>query len=130
MKLSGLMILNAIVTAVFGVGFVLVPGEVMSLYSSEGGAVLDLMCKLFGAALIAFAAMSWLARNAPDSEARRAIVVAFFVGDLVGWVVALLAQLGGVVNALGWSTVAIYFWLAVGFGYFAFAAKGQPGSAT
>jgi hypothetical protein len=47
----------------------------------------------------------------------------------VGCAVALLAQIDGVVNALGWSTVAIYFWLAVGFGYFAFAAKREPGTA-
>ncbi|MBE0591883.1 MAG: hypothetical protein IH616_05725 [Gemmatimonadales bacterium] len=129
MKLSALMIVNAIVAAVFGIGFVIAPGYVVSLYSSEGGAMLDLMCKLFGAALVGFAALSWLARNAPDSEARRAIVLAFLVADLVGCVVALLAQLDGVVNALGWSTVAIYLLLAIGFGYFAFAANQAPGSA-
>ncbi len=126
MKLSALMIVNAIVAAVFGIGFVLAPSQVMSLYSSEAGATLDLMCQLFGAALIGFAALSWVARNAPDSEARRAIVLAFFVGDLVGCVVALLAQLRGVVNALGWSSVVIYLLLAVGFGYFTFAAKPEP----
>lgn len=129
MKLSALMFLNAIVAGVFGIGFVVAPSQVMALYSSEAGATLDLMCQLFGAALVAFAALSWLARTAPDSEARRAIVIGFFVGDLVGCVVALLAQLGGVVNALGWSTVAIYFLLAIGFGYFAFAAKPAPGAA-
>jgi uncharacterized membrane protein YfcA len=129
MKLRALMILNAIIAGVFGIGFVLVPEQVMSLYSSETGATLDLLCQLFGAALIGFAALTWLARNAPDSEARRAIVVALFVCDLVGCAVALLAQIDGVVNTLGWSTVAIYFWLAVGFGYFAFAAKREPGTA-
>lgn len=122
MRLSGLMIVNAVIAAVFGIGFVIVPGDLMSLYTSESGAALDLMCKLFGAALLGFAALSWLARNVPDSEARRAIVVALFVGDVVGCVVALLARLEGVVNAFGWSTVAIYFLLAIGFGYFAFAA--------
>lgn len=126
MKLSALMIVNAIVAAVFGIGFVLVPGQVMSLYGPETGAALDLMCQLFGAALIGFAALSWIARNAPDSETRRAIVLAFFVGDFVGCVVALLAQLRGVVNELGWSTVVIYLLLAVGFGYFTFAAKPEP----
>jgi len=133
MKLSGLMIVNAIIAAVFGIGFVLVPDQVISLYSAETGATLDLMCQLFGASLLGFAALTWLARNAPDSDARRAIVVALFVGDLVGCVVALLARLGGVVNTLGWSTVGIYLVLAIGFGYFAFAAPrgapSMPGSA-
>lgn len=132
MRLSGLMIVNTIVAGVFGLAFLFAPTPVMGLYSTETGPTLDLMCQLFGAALIGFAVLSWVARNAPDSEARRAIVLAFFFGDLIGCIVALIAQFGGVVNALGWTTVGIYFLLAVGFGYFTFsaptAASGTPGS--
>jgi hypothetical protein len=128
MKLSVLMIVNAIIAIVFGLGFILAPGQVASFYSPEGagpevGAVLEIVAQLFGAALVAFAVLTWVARNAPDSEARRAILLALFVGDSVGFIIALIAQLGGAVNALGWSTVVIYLLLAVGFGYFSFAAK-------
>ena len=73
--------------------------------------------------LLSFAVLTWVARNAPDSETRRAILLALFVGDSVGFVIALIGQLGGEVNVLGWSTVAIYLLLAVGFGYFRFVAK-------
>jgi hypothetical protein len=37
----------------------------------------------------------------------------------IGFVVALIGQLSGLVNALGWLTVALYFFLAIGFGYHA-----------
>lgn len=124
MKLSVLMIVNAIIAAVFGLGFVFAPGQVTSLYGPEVGAVLEYVAQLFGAALLAFAVLTWLARNVPDSEARRAILLAMFVGDGVGFVVALIAQLQGIQNALGWSTVVIYLLLALGFGYFRFVAKG------
>jgi len=131
MKLGTLMIVNAIVAGVFGLGFVFAPGRVMSFYSPEVGgleanAVLQVVAQLFGAALLAFAVLTWIARNAPDSEARRAILLALFVGDGVGCIVALIGQLGGEINALGWSTVAIYLLLAVGFGYFRFVAKHEP----
>jgi hypothetical protein len=101
------------------------PGQVTSFYSPEVGATLEYVAQLFGAALLAFAVLTWVARNAPDSEARRAILLALFVGDGVGFVIALIAQLGGVVNALGWSTVIIYGLLAIGFGYFRFAGTEQ-----
>ncbi|HET6948526.1 MAG TPA: hypothetical protein VFJ45_12010 [bacterium] len=123
MKLSTLMIVNAIVAAVFGVGFVFAPGQVTSLYTPEVGAPLRYMAQLFGAALLGFAVLTWVARNAPDSEARHAILLALFVGDVVGFILALIGRLGGVVNALGWSTVLIYLLLALGFGYFGFVAK-------
>lgn len=123
MKLSALMIVNAIVAAVFGLGFVFAPGHVTSFYSPEVGANLRYVAQLFGAALLAFAVLTWVARNAADSEAQRAILLALFVGDCLGFVIALVGQIGGVVNALGWSTIVVYLLLAVGFGYFRFVAK-------
>jgi hypothetical protein len=120
MKLNALMIVNAIIAVVFGVAFVVVPGQLQSLYGVTGDAALRYVGQLLGAALLTVAVVAWHARNAPDSPARRAIVLGLAVGSTVGFVVALLGQLGGVVNALGWSTVAIYLLLALGFWYFAF----------
>ena len=120
MKLKTLMIINAIVAIVFGVTFVIVPAQAYSLYDMTANAQLNLMGQLFGAALIGFALLTWMARNATDSDARRAIVLALFIADGIGFVVALIGQLSNVVNALGWSTVAIYLLLALGFGYFQF----------
>ncbi len=120
MKIRTLMIVNAIVAGLFGIGFVLVPGQVLSQYGITTDAAFVLVGQLLGAAFIGFAVLTWAARNSTDSEARRAILLALFVGDAIGFIVALIAQLGGIVNALGWSTVAIYLLLAIGWGYFRF----------
>ena len=120
MKLKTLMTINAIVAIVFGVTFVIVPAQAYSLYDITANEQLVYMGQLFGAALIGFALLTWMARNATDSDARRAIVLALFIADGIGFVVALIGQLSNVVNALGWSTVAIYLLLALGFGYFQF----------
>ena len=126
MKLNAFLIINAIIAAVFGLGFVFVPGQVLSLYDIAGGDQIELIGQLFGASLVAFAVVTWSVRNAPDSEARRAILLALLVGDAVGFIVALIGQLGGVVNAVGWSTVVIYLVLAIGFAYFLFAGGAAP----
>ncbi len=47
-------------------------------------------------------------------------MLALFVGNAVGFIVAFMGQLAGVVNALGWLSVAIYLVLALGYGYFQF----------
>lgn len=119
MRLNALMIVNAVIAAVFGIAFVVVPGRLASLYGLTADAPLRYVGQLLGAALLLVAVVTWLARNAPDSAARQAIVLGLAIGSTVGFVVALLGQLAGVVNALGWSTVAIYFLLALAFGYFA-----------
>ena len=120
MKLSTLMVIAAIISAAFGVAFVLVPGQVISLYGNEPSPILNFVSRLFGGSLFAFAVLLWSARKATDSEARRAIVLALFVANAIGFIASLIAQLGGVVNALGWSTVGIYLFFSLGFAYFQF----------
>jgi hypothetical protein len=122
MKLKTLLIINAAIAAVFGLAFVLVPSQVASLYGVEANAAMDYMGRLFGAALIGYAFLTWLARNANESTARSAIVLALLIGNGVGFAVALISQINGVVNALGWSTVAAYLLLGLGYAYFQFAA--------
>ena len=126
MKLSTLMIINAVVAAAFGVAFVLVPSQVVSLYGIEDASeILIYVGRLLGAALVGFAVLTLSARNASDSDARRAIVLALLISDGIGFIVALMGQLAEVVNSLGWSTVAIYLVLALGWGYFQFV-KQEP----
>lgn len=70
--------------------------------------------------MLGFAALSWSARSAPESEARRSIVLGSFVYSVLGFIVSLVSQLAGMVNALGWSTVVLFLLFALGFGYFQF----------
>ncbi len=115
MKLKILFIINAIVAIVFGVAFVLIPAKVYSMYAIESGAGLDYMGQLFGAALIGYGLIAWLARKAADSDSRRAIILAFFISNGVGFVIALIGQLNEILGSLGWLTVAIYLLLTIGF---------------
>jgi len=126
MKLNTLMVINAIVAAVFGIALVLVPAQVFQLYGITVDAPLKYVGQLHGASFVGWAFLTWLARNATDSDARRAIVLALFVSDAVGFLVALIGQLAGVVNSLGWLVVASCLLLALGFGYFQFARPASP----
>ena len=60
------MVVNALVAAAFGVGFVVIPGQVMSFYGPEVPPPLLYVARLFGAALLGFAVFTWTAQNAPD----------------------------------------------------------------
>ena len=120
MKLNMFMVIVAIVAGLFGLGFVFIPDQVLSYYGAAPDASAHYMAQLFGAALLGFAVILWLCKDAEDSPARQAILLGLFVAEGVGFVVALIVQLGGGINALGWSTVLIYLLFALGFGYFRF----------
>ena len=117
MKLKILFIITAICAVVFGVAFLIIPTELYSLYAVDSTEGLNYMGQLFGAALIGLGLIAWFARNATDSDARKAIVLSFFIADGIGFIVALIGQLNSIVGPLGWLTVVIYLLLTIGFGY-------------
>ena len=78
------------------------------------------MMQYGGVWLIGIGLLAWLARNSTDSDARKAIVLAFIICYSLAFVVSLIAQLNNVLNAFGWGTVALNLVLAMGYGYFQF----------
>jgi hypothetical protein len=122
MKLSTWMAAKAVIVMVFGIGFVLIPQPLGSLYalSLDPGGIL--MARLFATAFIFEGIVLWLAKNAQASDPTiRAIVIAVAVSNAIGFVVTLLATLAGVWNALGWLSVALYLVFGLAFAYFLFA---------
>jgi hypothetical protein len=120
MSLGTLFRINTVVSLFFGIAEIVAAESLAGLYDitlSEGGVVVS---HLFGASLIGIGLVSWLLRDVGETEAGRSIVLAFFIGDAIGFAMALWGQLTASVNALGWFIVLIYLLLALGFGYFQF----------
>lgn len=118
MKLSTLFVITAIIAFLFGIVFVLIPDLVLPFYGVTLSIYGLYFARLLGAAFLGFAAISWLVKNVAPSAELRAIVFSFFITDTLGFFISLFYQVQGISNALGWTTVAIYLLLAVGFGYF------------
>jgi hypothetical protein len=116
-RLNNLLVVAAVIGAVFGVAFVVASGPLLAIYGITLDKAGTLVAQLFGALLIGLAVLNWFARNVIDPDARQAVVLGNLVGDVVGFVVILLGQLAGIANGLGWSNVAIYLVLALGFAY-------------
>lgn len=120
MKFNLFMIIAAVLGALFGLGFLLFPEQVMETYDvtlGEGGAW---VARYLGATFIGIAALTFLARNATQSEALGALLAGDFVLSALGLIVAVLDAINGTGNSLTWSTVVIYIFLTAGFGYFRF----------
>jgi len=119
MKLSTFLIIKAIVCWVFGIGYALVPVTVGTMYAINLDLDGVLMSRFFAALLIGIGLILWLLRNA-DWNILKVITLSLCVADTIGFIVALVGQLTGVMNGLGWIIVIIWFLLALGLGYFRF----------
>jgi hypothetical protein len=119
MKLSSFLMAKAIISLVFGIGFVAIPAAVWSMYGVTLDPVGILMTRFLAACLIGIGFVCWITRNA-DFNTLKGITLSLFIADTIGFIVALSGQLGGLMNTLGWIIVAIWFLLALGLGYFRF----------
>ncbi len=125
MNLKNLFLINSILALMFGLGFLIVPGDVLKQYGillmPKAGIIG--IARLYGAALIGFAILSWFAKDLKPGDGRRAIASAIFIMDAISVIISLMNRLNGVTNNLGWANVAIFGLLAAGFGYFTFVKK-------
>jgi hypothetical protein len=123
MKFKTLMIIKAVVCLSLGVPILLAPDFLYSLFgvSLNPGGVFA--AREYGASLIGNLMLTWFARNAIESEARRAIALDLCLYDAIGFVVTLMAQFTGVLGPLGWFAAVIYLFFAIGFGYFLMPQK-------
>ena len=118
MKLKTLMIIKAVVCLGFGPLLLFLPGQLLNLLGTTFGPGAALTAREYGAALIGNLLLTWLARNAEDSVARRAIIWNLFVYDGIALVATVLILLSGGLNILGWGIAGVYLFFTIGFGYF------------
>lgn len=126
MTLKNFFTLFAVLAALFGIGFVAAPNEVLKMYGVPGSAHIALMARLFGGTLLGLAIIQWFARSLRDDAAVTALLMGLGVSHAVNFLIAIAATLAGTINALGWSTVLIYAIGAAGCGYFLKERGGLP----
>ena len=118
MKLKTLLIIKAIVCLCLGIPILFVPDFIYSIFGASLAAGGVFAAREYGASMIGILMLTWFGRNSQESEARWAIVLALCVYDAIGVVITVIAIISGAVNPLAWLVVALYLFLALGFGYF------------
>lgn len=118
MSFKNLMIIKAIVCLAFGILLLAVPDMLLSLFGATLGAGGMFTAREYGSSLFGNLFLCWFARNADDSDARRAIILALFVYDLIAFVMTAITVISGILNPLGWLIVLVYLFFTLGFGYF------------
>jgi SAM-dependent methyltransferase len=119
MTLRKLLVINAIVLGGSGIGAVLVPARVLSLYGVTPNPAAILLAQYAGLGSIAIGLVTWFARNVEDSRAQRAIILALLITYVIGVIISILGTISGVMK-VGWPVVGLYLLLALGYAYFQF----------
>jgi len=124
MKLNTLLVINTILLGFFGLTSLLAPEASGAAYGVTVDPLSKHLTQSLGAFYLGLTVLSWMARKITDSSALRAILLAFFISYIISIILVIIDVLSGLGNALGWSSVAIYLLLLLGFGYYLFVKPG------
>jgi hypothetical protein len=134
MTFRTLLIIKAVVCLAFGVYLLAAPASLLGLLGASLSGAGLFTAREYGAAMIGTLLLAWFAKDVQARDARGAILLDLLVYDGIGVIITLAVVLAGVLNALGWSIVAVYVFFTVGAGYLLlkekpFRAPQSPGAA-
>jgi len=129
MKIGVFLAIAAAIAIIYGVGFILVPGFVLTIYGMTADAALSLMARYFGLTLLGMGLITWLVRETTDGKALRGLLTGLSVQGVIGLLVSIWGTVNGTMNGMGWSGVLIYAILLAGYLYCLFADRTVLGRA-
>jgi hypothetical protein len=115
-----LFTVTLIVELIFALGFIGAPAMLFSTFGVTPGAISISLARMFGSALLAFVTLLWYTRSSVSPDLHKATTRSLFLYWLVSLVILVMAQLAGLFNAMGWSTVILHLVFLVWTGVFAF----------
>ncbi|MCH8906126.1 MAG: hypothetical protein IH840_03470 [Candidatus Heimdallarchaeota archaeon] len=129
---KNLTMVNAILLLLYGIGFIIIPENMLDYYgvslSNDG----DFITKLWGATYISLAMIVWAIRDMEFSDIRKNISIGIIVGSGIGGILSLINRFDDNTNAntLEWLNVFLYGIFAAGYAYFTFIETGEKKSET
>ena len=124
MNLRTFLIVAAVVAFGYSLGTFLLPVFMTTTYGFGSSGSEILLARLYGVELLIVGITAWLSKDLPLAS-MRPFLTANVIGNAVGTIFALMGTLGGVMNSIGWSAVAIFLLFTLGFAYLRFMAPAK-----
>ena len=118
--LKVVFLVHVAVVLVFGLGYLLIPEQVGSIYGLKTEPPITDISRLLGAAMLGWALSSWMAWRALDRETVRIVVAAETVWTALGALVMLYSLLFNGFPALGWLNFVLLAAFSLVFAWYNF----------
>jgi hypothetical protein len=115
-----LFTITLIVELIFALGFIAVPGTLFGTFGVVPDAFGTSLARLFGSALLGFVVLLYYARASASPDLQKATIRSLFIYWLVSSVLMIIAQLAGIFNVMGWTTIGLHIGFLIAYGVFAF----------
>ena len=115
-----LFTVSLIVELIFAIGFIALPATLLGTFGVSPDAFGIALSRLFGSALLGFCTLLWYARTSRSADLHKYTIRAMFTYNLFATISLTLAQVAGIMNAMGWGAVIMHLGFTFWFGVYAF----------
>ena len=116
--MNTLFLVYLIVEAIFGIGFLFVPGLLMDPMGVTLDETSTTFARMVGSLIISIPVLLFCARKSASSEFTRGLVYCIFTYLFASTIILLITQIKGLMNAMGWSVVILHLVFLLWFGYY------------
>ena len=120
MNYHTLFLINALITALLGLGCLVTPSIVLGQFGVDGYAATKLVSQFLGTALLALGLLLWFAKDVSDANLQRGMGVALLTGAAAGLALTLAGAVSGVLRTNWWFVALIYLVSGLAYGYLVF----------
>jgi len=119
MRFQTLFIVNSFIAVPMGIACALVPAHLLKNYGVVLSPMGLVIYQFWGVTIFGLGLITWFARKSTEPGIQKGLALSLFLVYILSCAVAVKGQFAGA-NSFGWTTVGLYFLLALGFGYLRF----------
>src|SRR5687767_3696428 len=108
-----LFILNALIVAVFGAFFLILPQTALDIFGTETYVPMLLVARFFGGAMLMSAVFIWFLKDLIDEASQKNVAISLLAGSVGAFVLSLIGMTSsGIIRENGWILLVITLVLA------------------
>ena len=121
-----LFLVSMIVEAIFGIGFIFIPGLLMGPMGVTLDETSTTFARMFGTAIVSIPVLLFFARKSANTEFKRGAVYLLFTYMFASTIILLITEIKGLMNAMGWSIVILHLMFLLWSGYYLINPEKRP----
>ena len=82
-----MFLINALIVALLGLGFLAVPDRILDQFNVDAYAATKLAAQYFGTAMLALGLLLWFAKDVTEENLQKGMAIAMMVGAAAGLIV-------------------------------------------
>jgi hypothetical protein len=117
-----MFLINALILALLGLGFLVIPERILGQFDVDVYAATKLAAQFFGTALLALGLLLWFAKDVSEENLQKGMATAMMVGAAAGLIVTAIGATSNVLRSNGWIAMLVYLLFGLAYAYLVFGS--------